>query len=124
VRIPDQAKRQARLFRYGLIPPWADDPCIRNGLINARAETMVTKPAFRRAFKEQRSLLLIGFYERQRQEGRKQPFSFRRRDGRPYDFAGLWEHWERSDASPLDTCTILTTIANDREKTRRHLERS
>jgi putative SOS response-associated peptidase YedK len=114
VRDPAHLHRQARRHRWGLIPPWANDPGIGSRMINARAETVATKPAFRKALKERRCLLLAdGFYERQRQGGRKQPFYIRLRDGRPFAFAGLWEHWERPDVPPLDTCTILTTTSND-----------
>ncbi len=82
-------------------------------MINARAETVATKPAFRRAFKERRCLLLAdGFYEWQRQEGRKQPFYIRLRDGRPFAFAGLWERWVHPDGQPIDSCKIITTVSN------------
>lgn len=109
-----QTDRQFKLHRWGLIPPWAKDPGIGSRMINARAETVATKPAFRKALKERRCLLLAdGFYEWQRQGRRKQPFYIRLRDGRPFAFAGLWEHWERPDVPPLDTCTILTTTSND-----------
>jgi len=109
-----QANREARLHRWGLIPPWAKDPSIGNRMINARAETVATKPAFRRAFKERRCLLLAdGLYEWQRQERRKQPFYIRLRDGRPFAFAGLWEHWEGSEGMAIQSCTILTTTSNE-----------
>ena len=109
-----QANREARLHRWGLIPPWAKDPSIGNRMINARAETVATKPAFRRAFKERRCLLLAdGLYEWQRQERRKQPFYIRLRGGRPFAFAGLWEHWEGSEGMAIQSCTILTTTSNE-----------
>ena len=109
-----QANREARLHRWGLIPTWAKDPSIGNRMINARAETVATKPAFRRAFKERRCLLLAdGLYEWQRQERRKQPFYIRLRDGRPFAFAGLWEHWEGSEGMAIQSCTILTTTSNE-----------
>jgi putative SOS response-associated peptidase YedK len=109
-----QANREARLHRWGLIPPWAKDPSIGNRMINARAETVATKPAFRRAFKERRCLLLAdGLYEWQRQERRKQPFYIRLRDGRPFAFAGLWEHWEGCEGMAIQSCTILTTTSNE-----------
>jgi putative SOS response-associated peptidase YedK len=109
-----QANREACLHRWGLIPPWAKDPSIGNRMINARAETVATKPAFRRAFKERRCLLLAdGLYEWQRQERRKQPFYIRLRDGRPFAFAGLWEHWEGSEGMAIQSCTILTTTSNE-----------
>jgi putative SOS response-associated peptidase YedK len=102
------------LLRWGLIPSWADDPRIGNRLINARAETVATKPAFRRAFKERRCLLLVdGFFEWQRQARRKQPFYIRLCDGRPFAFAGLWEQWEGSEGTTVQSCTILTTTSND-----------
>lgn len=114
VRTLDAPKRSSRLLRWGLIPPWADDSRIGNRLINARAETVATKPAFRRAFKERRCLLLAdGLYEWQRQERRKQPFYIRLRDGRPFAFAGLWEHWEGSEGMAIQSCTILTTTSNE-----------
>jgi putative SOS response-associated peptidase YedK len=80
VQTPENPKRFSRLLRWGLIPPWADDPRIGNRLINARSETVATKPAFRRAFKERRCILMVdGFYEWQRQERPKQPFYIRLR---------------------------------------------
>ncbi len=70
-------------------------------MINARAETVATKPAFRRAFRERRCLVLVnGFYEWQMEDGRKRPFSIRLRNGRPFAFAGLWERWTPLTANP------------------------
>jgi putative SOS response-associated peptidase YedK len=84
-------------------------------MINARAETVATNPAFRRAFRERRCLILAdGFYEWQRQERGKQPFYIRLHDCPPFVFAGLWESWVPGDGQPIDSCTILTTVANDR----------
>ena len=83
-------------------------------LINARAETAATKPAFRGAFRQRRCLVLAdGFYEWQRQGGRKQPFYIRLRDGRPFAFAGLWEQWEGPDGGAITLCALLTTAPND-----------
>jgi putative SOS response-associated peptidase YedK len=99
-------------MRWGLIPAWADDPAIGHRMINARAETVAERPAFRAAFRRRRCLVLAdGFYEWQRQDGRKQPFYFRLRDGGPFAFAGLWERWEKGD-EPIESCTLLTTEAN------------
>jgi putative SOS response-associated peptidase YedK len=110
----ESCSRRPRLLRWGLVPPWADDPHIGNRLINARAETVATKPAFRRAFREYRCLILAdGFYEWQRQGRHKQPFHIRMSDGRPFAFAGLWEHWDAPDGSPVESCTIITTTPND-----------
>ena len=114
LKLPDAPDRQARLLRWGLIPQWAEGPAVGSRMINARAETVATKPAFRRAFRERRCLVLAdGFYEWQRQERRKQPFYIRLGNGRPFAFAGLWERWVPGDGQPIDSCTILTTVAND-----------
>ena len=108
-----QASREACLHRWGLIPPWAKDPSIGTRLINARAETVASKPAFRHAFRERRCLVLAdGFYEWHREGTRKQPYHIRLRDGRPFAFAGLWEHWEGEEAA-IDSCTLLTTTPNE-----------
>ena len=108
------AKRQAPLLRWGLIRMWAEEPAVGSRMINARAETVASKPAFRRAFKGLRCLVLAdGFYEWQKQDRRKQPFCIRLRSGQPFAFAGLWERWAPQDGQPLDSCTIITTVAND-----------
>ncbi len=104
------------LVRWGLIPSWAKDPGIGNKMINARAETVAEKPAFREALARSRCLVPAdGYYEWQR-EGRmgqrKQPFYIRLRDGRPFAFAGLWERWVGPDGKAVETCAILTTEPN------------
>ncbi len=114
VRAASQLARQFKLHRWGLIPPWAKDPGIGSQLINARAETVAIKPAFRKAFRERRCLILAdGFFEWQRRGRHKQPCYIRMRDGRPFAFAGLWEYWEGPEGSAIDSCTILTTTANE-----------
>ena len=106
--------RQFKLLHWGLIPSWAKDAKMGAKLINARAETVTEKPAFRSAFKKRRCLVLAdGFYEWQQQNGKKQPFYFRLQDGQPFAFAGLWEHWEGAEGEAIESCTILTTEAND-----------
>lgn len=107
--------RELCLLRWGLVPFWADDPAIGNRIINARAESVAEKPAFRAAFKRRRCLVLAdGFYEWQaRGRGkRKQPFYIGLQSGEPFAFAGLWEHWEHN-GEVLETCTIITTEPND-----------
>jgi putative SOS response-associated peptidase YedK len=103
-------RRKFRLMRWGLIPSWAKDPAIGNKLINARAETVQEKPSFRNAFKRRRCLIPAdGFYEWQKIKGSsKQPYYFHLNDGKLFAFAGLWESW-----NDIETCTILTTAAND-----------
>lgn len=108
-------RREFTLMRWGLIPSWAKDIGIGNRLINARAETLTEKPAFRTAFRRRRCLIPAdGFYEWQKQATRKQPYFIGLPDRRPFAFAGLWEHWEGADGSVLDSCTIITTAANER----------
>jgi len=105
--------RELALLRWGLIPSWAKDPSIGGRLINARAETVGEKPAFRNAFRRRRCIVPAnGFYEWQRREGRKQPHYIRMRDGRMFAIAGLWDRWEGEDGSVAETCAILTTAAN------------
>lgn len=118
--VTDPGTRDVALFRWGLVPSWADDPSIGNKLINARAETVAEKPSFRSAFRSRRCLILAdGFYEWQKRNGKKgkqaQPFYFRLESGEPFAFAGLWETWQPSEgADPLLTCTLITCAANER----------
>ena len=106
---------QLVFLRWGLIPSWATDPAIGNRLLNARCETVAEKPSFRSAFRQRRCLIpASGFYEWQKQEaGRKQPYFIRPRDGDLFAFAGLWEHWHDPRGETIETCTILTTEANE-----------
>jgi len=114
VRGSDSPPRELVWLRWGLLPSWAQDPAIGNRLINARAETAATKPAFRSALRRRRCLVVAdGFYEWQRTGARKQPYFIHMRDDRPFALAGLWESWEGADHSALETCAILTTDANE-----------
>ncbi len=101
-------------MRWGLVPFWATDPRIGNQMINARAEGIQAKPAFRAAFKRRRCLVPVsGFYEWQKAPGRKTktPWYLFPADRGIMCLAGLWEHWEKPDGV-LDTFTIITTTAN------------
>lgn len=102
-------------FQWGLVPSWAKDPAIGVKMINARAETVAGKPAFRAAFRRRRCLIpASGFYEWQKQTGGpKQPFWIAAADSGLLTFAGLWESWLSPDGGELRTCTIVTTAAND-----------
>jgi putative SOS response-associated peptidase YedK len=107
---PDGA-RQLALLRWGLVPSWAKD--IRDGLINARSETIHEKPAFRQAFRQRRCIIPAnGFFEWKRSEGKKVPYFVRMADGAPMPFAGIWEAWRSPEGQVLETCAILTTAAN------------
>lgn len=108
--------RQFKMLHWGLIPSWAKDSKMGAKLINGRAETVAEKPAFRSAFRQRRCLVLAdGFYEWQQQEQKKQkqPFYFHLSDERPFAFAGLWEHWKGEDGEEIESCTLLTTEANE-----------
>ena len=119
--------RTLAMLRWGLIPAWAKDAAIGHKLINARSETAAEKPSFRSAFRHRRCLIPAdGFYEWQRRGRTRQPWLFGLRDGAPMIFAGLWECWtvpegaaltgslaERSPGDTVETCTILTTSANE-----------
>jgi putative SOS response-associated peptidase YedK len=107
-------QRELTYFHWGLIPSWAKD--LKGGarMINARAETAAEKPAFRAALKYRRCLVPAdGFYEWQKTDGKKQPIYLRMADGRPFAFAGLWEHWQSADGSEIESCTLLTTSPNE-----------
>jgi len=111
----DTLQRRLVQVKWGLIPFWARDTSIGNRLINARAESASQKPAFRAAFKTRRCLVPAdGFYEWKKQEGtQKQPYFIRNADGSPFAFAGLWESWTGPGGEAVESCTILTTDAND-----------
>jgi putative SOS response-associated peptidase YedK len=106
--------RELGLARWGLVPFWAKDAKIGNRMINARAETVAQKPAFRSAFRHRRCLVPAdGFFEWQRTASGKQPWYIRAISGEPLAFAGLWELWDPPDGSaPLASCAIITTRAN------------
>jgi putative SOS response-associated peptidase YedK len=114
-------ERELRVVRWGLVPFWAKDVKIGSRMINARAETVAEKPAFRRAFAKRRCLLPAdGYYEWQSVPGAaKQPMYISRADGRSLAFAGLYELWRdpsvgRDDEDAwLWTATIITTSAPD-----------
>ena len=106
--------RRAGLMWWGLIPHWARDPKIGARMINARAETVAEKPAFRDALRRRRCLVLAdGFYEWERVGNAKRPMRIVMRSGEPFAFAGLWSVWRDPDGNRILSCTIITTAAND-----------
>jgi putative SOS response-associated peptidase YedK len=112
--VNDTGQRRLVAMRWGLIPSWAKDPAIGNRLINARAETVAQKPAFRAALKKRRCLIPAdGFYEWQKRGNFKQPVRIVLKSREPFGFAGLWERWESADGEEVLSCTIITTEAND-----------
>jgi putative SOS response-associated peptidase YedK len=110
---PKEPVRQLSLMKWGLIPSWAKDASGAAGMINARAETAGTKPAFRDAMKSRRCLIPAdGFYEWMRTEKGKQPYCFEVNDGELFAFAGLWDRWKDPSSGWVKTCSILTTTPN------------
>jgi len=111
--IMQNGERRLEACRWGLVPFWAKDPDIGNRLINARAETLAEKPAFKYSLVRRRCLIPAdGFYEWRKEGNRRVPVYIRRRDGGLFAFAGLWDEWQSPDGSPLRTCTIITTEPN------------
>jgi len=114
--VKDFDTRSVELYRWGLVPFWADDPGIGNRMINARSETVSEKPSFRAAFKYRRCLILAdGFFEWHAQQKGvpKTPYLFKLNNDQPFTFAGLYEHWEPPEGGELHTCTILTCAPNE-----------
>src|SRR5688572_28225869 len=110
-----EGQRELQSFRWGLIPMWAKDRKIAYQTINARSETITSKPAFRSAFKRRRLLIVTdGFYEWQRKDKKnKIPHLFQMADGRPFGIAGVWERWiDPADGQEVRSCSIVTTSAN------------
>ncbi len=107
------AGRELVMLRWGLVPCWAREEKTGYRMINARAETVAAKPAFRTAFQQRRCLIPAdGFYEWRPGPTGKQPYYITLKDGDPFAFAGLWEHWEAEDGHSVESCTIIVTTAN------------
>ena len=106
--------RRSGFMRWGLIPHWAKTASIGSRMINARAETVAQRPAFREAFRRRRCLVLAdGFYEWQRAGSVRKPMRIVMESGEPFAFAGLWAMWRDSEGNRIPSCTIITTEAND-----------
>ena len=115
----DRESRRVGLLRWGLIPSWAKDPAMGSRMINARAETVAEKPAFRGAFRRRRCLVPAdGFFEWKREggegagKGHKTPYWIHMAGREPFVMAGLWEKWHPGEGAPVYTFTILTTEAD------------
>jgi putative SOS response-associated peptidase YedK len=114
VRGTGEARPEFGEARWGLIPSWAKDAKLGARMINARAETVADKPAFRSAVRRRRCLIPSdGFYEWRKLAGGKQPYLIRFTDGSPFAFAGLWERWHDPVGEAVDSCTIITTTPNE-----------
>ena len=110
--LDDGGQRTIKALRWGLLPPWAPDMRMGARLINARAETVHERPAFRHAFKRRRCLIPAnGWFEWKRAGKERRPFLIEAADEAPLSFAGLWERWERR-REVVETFAILTTSAH------------
>jgi putative SOS response-associated peptidase YedK len=113
--VPNDGSNRLDFYTWGLIPSWAKDPKIGDRMINARAETLAEKPAFRAAYRRRRCLIFAdGFYEWRQEPGRtaKIPMYIQLKSKKPFAFAGLWEIWYNGDGSEIRSCTIITTNPN------------
>jgi putative SOS response-associated peptidase YedK len=115
IRNDEQGARELTMLRWGLIPFWAKDPAIGNRMINARAETVAEKPAYRAAYRHRRCIVLAdGFYEWHREGSVKTPYYISAADGEPFALAALWENWRsKKDDESIQSTTLITTAANE-----------
>lgn len=114
VRPATPGSRSLRLMRWGLVPHWAQDPAIGNRMINARAETLRQRPAFKHLVARNRCLVIAdGFYEWFKDGRTRTPMLFRIEGKQPFAFAGLWDRWRQPDGKPLYSFTVITTAANE-----------
>ena len=105
--------RHFTTMRWGLIPSWAKDMSIGTKTLNARSETVTTKPAFRDSILAKRCLIPAdGFYEWRKMGSVKQPYCFEVGEGEVFALAGLWDQWTSPDGEVIESCTILTTTPN------------
>ncbi len=122
IRNDELEGRELVMLRWGLVPFWAKDPSIGNRMINARAETVAEKPAYRTAYRRRRCLVLAdGFYEWHTEESVKTPYYISLESGGPFALAGLWDHWQSKETDEsLQTATLITMAANEFMATLHH----
>ncbi|HYQ47960.1 MAG TPA: SOS response-associated peptidase, partial [Thermodesulfovibrionales bacterium] len=114
VIITDQGERQLVACRWGFIPAWTKEQSSGYKMINARAETIVEKPAFREAFLKRRCLVIAdGFFEWEKGMKGQVPFYICFRSGKPFGFAGLYNVRTSPEGKDICTCTVITTGANE-----------
>ncbi len=115
VRIPAaDGERRLEHLQWGLVPPWASRPDVGASMINARSETIDSKPAFKHAFRRRRCLIVAdGFYEWEKIGRNRRPHYIALESGEPFGFAGILEHYQDEHGSELETCAIITCGANE-----------
>jgi len=111
-RLSAAGEKELITLHWGLVPAWSKGLDRRFSMINARAETLADKPAYRGPFKKQRCLIPAdGFYEWHQENG-KQPYYIHATQDHPLMFAGIWDHWEDDSGDKIDSCSIITCAAN------------
>jgi len=109
-----EQESSVEFFRWGLIPAWAKDPSVGHRMINARAETLTAKPAFRTLMETNRCLVIAdGFYEWKDEGSRKIPYYIRLKTDSVFTFAGLWSEWHSPEGDSIRSCTIITGEPNE-----------
>jgi len=112
IRAGDTGRELASL-KWGLLPSWSKTDKSQYSMINARAETVHSKPAYRNAFRQRRCLIpASGFYEWQKTATGKQPWAIGMKDDAPFAMAGIWEHWQQEE-QVIESCSIIVTESND-----------
>ncbi|MCG6937835.1 MAG: SOS response-associated peptidase, partial [Gammaproteobacteria bacterium] len=107
-----EGRKELVPLHWGLVPSWSKGPDKRFSMINARAETVAVKPAYRAPFRHHRCLIPAdGFYEWHQENG-KQPYYIHRADDIPLAFAGLWDHWDDGEGDQIESCTVIVCEAN------------
>ena len=111
-RFSPEGNKELVPLHWGLIPSWSKGQDKRYSMINARAETVASKPAYRAPFRRHRCLIPAdGFYEWHEENG-KQPYYIHRADNTPLAFAGLWDHWDDGEGDKIESCTIIVCEVN------------
>jgi len=111
--VNEKGQRELIKCRWGFLPSWMKE-LSEGSMINARGETIDEKPSFKAAFKKSRCLIIAdGFYEWMKEKAKKIPYYIRLKSGKPFGFAGLYNHWAAPDGQKICSCTIITTEAND-----------
>lgn len=111
--VSDGENKRGGFLKWGLVPSWSKDSKIGYKMINARSETVDTRPSYKNLLKRRRCLIVAdGFYEWKNEDGKKQPYRIKMKDDHVFAFAGLWDRWEKDDEI-IHSCTIITTEANE-----------
>jgi putative SOS response-associated peptidase YedK len=118
--ILNDSPKEISFVHWGLIPSWSKDKSVSSKMINARAETLIIKPAFKRLYRNKRCLIIAdGFYEWKKDTGtkKKTPYFIKLKSGEPFTFAGLWDTWtEPTTNQKIISAVIITTVPSRKIK--------